>query len=322
MIDNNPRKSVISNRKKTNSNIVITGGAGFVGCHLARFILQNSSYKIILFDNLHRVNKTSLDELLSQECIQFVEGDVRDKQILTKILRNVKYVFHLAAQSNVVGAENDIDYSFTTNVIGTYNVLNTCKENGVERVIFTSSREVYGDVDTLPVKESTPLKGKNAYGVSKVAGEQYCDLFRENYGLDIRVVRLTNVYGSGDEERVVPLFCKAANHGKPLIVYGGEQVLDFIWIGDVVKALWDVANLPRWSGTMNIGGGQGISIFGLAKNIQEITGIPTSQIEVYPRREFEVKRFVADINKMRLILGWSPELPSLRHLPEVIAYYI
>jgi nucleoside-diphosphate-sugar epimerase len=321
MVDTNPSRLVFANHNDTRNRILITGGAGFIGSHLVRYIRQNSSSDIAILDNLHRVQKTVLDELLSLDGIQFIEGDIRDQEMLAQVMPDTDVVFHLAAQSNVIGAEKDIDYSFSTNVIGTFNVLKACRENKVARVVITSSREVYGDVDSLPVNETTPLRGKNAYGASKVAGEQYCDLFRESYGVDIRVVRLTNVYGSGDEDRVIPLFCKAANHGKPLIVYGGEQVLDFIWIGDVVRALWDVANLPNWSGQMNIGGGQGISIFDLAKKIQEITAIPASQIEIYPRREFEVKKFVADISNMRSTLGWSPELPSLRHLPEVLTYY-
>ncbi len=305
----------------TPGKILITGGAGFIGSHLAQFIVKNTASEIIILDNLHRVQKPVLDKLLAEERIQFVEGDIRDPEILNQVLPGVKWVFHLAAQSNVVGAEKNLDYSFTTNVIGTYNVLKACKAHEVERVIFSSSREVYGDVAAIPVSEDAPLKGKNAYGASKVTGEQYCDLFRENYGVDIRVVRLTNVYGSGDEDRVIPLFCRAANHETPLTVYGGEQVLDFIWIDDVVRALWQVAGLSSWNGAMNIGGGQGISILDLAKKIQEIASIPATQIEIVPRREFEVRRFVADIQKMRSTLGWSPELPSLRHLPEVLAYY-
>ena len=123
-------------------------------------------------------------------------------------MRGADVVFHLAAQSNVMGAVDDPDYSVTTNVIGTYNVLRAAAEAGVRRVVFTSSREVYGDPAVLPVDETRPLLAKNAYGASKVSGEAYCRTFAGTRGLEVEVVRLTNVYGPGDSGRVIPLWIK------------------------------------------------------------------------------------------------------------------
>src|SRR5262249_25559920 len=149
----------------------------------------------------------------------------------------------LAAQSNVMGAVYDADYAFSSNVTGTYNVLQAAKSAGVKRVLFTSSREVYGDPEQLPVQETSALRPKNGYGASNAAGEIYCHT-AANEGLETSILRLANVYGTRDRDRVIPLFSQAAASGAPLTLYGGEQVLDFVWIDTVVDALIKAAFGP------------------------------------------------------------------------------
>src|SRR4029077_13273970 len=127
----------------------------------------------------------------------------------------------------------DLNYTFNTNVAGTFNLLQAAKSNGVRRVVFASSREVYGDPRQLPVPETAPIKPKNSYGASKAAGEAYCGAFgRED--LEIAVLRLANVYGPGDAGRVLPLFMGSALQDLPLVLYGGQQILDFVWIDVVI----------------------------------------------------------------------------------------
>jgi UDP-glucose 4-epimerase len=305
----------------TNSPIVILGGAGFIGSHLIRKLSESTDTEILVLDNLHRPCEGILDQWREYQNVKFVEGDIRDKTCLSGVFRGAGMVFHLAAQSNVIGAQADLDYSFTTNVVGTYNVLQTAREQGVGRVIFTSSREVYGEPETIPVSENARLWAKNAYGSSKITGELYCQVFRQQHGLDVRILRLSNVYGPGDEDRVIPLFCRAANQGTPLTVYGGSQVIDFIWIEDVVRALLDIAELDHWDGPVNIGGGQGVSIAELAAKVKELYADPAITIDIRPAREIEVTRYIADLKKMRLMLGWVPDSPSLLHLKETASFY-
>src|SRR5207245_6973446 len=150
--------------------------------------------------------------------------------------RGPNVVCQLAAQSNVMGAVYDADYAFGSNVTGTFNVLRAAASAGVKRVVFTSSREVYGDPRQLPVRESCPIRPKNGYGASKAAGEVYCRA-AANDGLETVILRVTNVYGTRDRDRVVPLFARSAGSGSPLTLYGGKQVLDFVWIDTVVDAL-------------------------------------------------------------------------------------
>ena len=118
-------------------------------------------------------------------------------------MADATYVFHLAAQSNVMGAIENIDYSFETNVVGTYNVLKAAHAARAKRVLFASSREVYGEAQYVPVDEAHPIASKNTYGASKVAGETYCQVFATNFGLETIILRLANVYGSRDFGRVI-----------------------------------------------------------------------------------------------------------------------
>lgn len=290
--------------------ILVTGGAGFIGSHLVDQLVRQRAYRVVVIDNLKRGRLANLAQ--SMEQIEFIEGDIRNRELIARATRDVDTVFHLAAQSNVLGAVADLDYSFTTNVVGTVEVLRAAKEAGVRRVIFTSSREVYGEPQSLPVIEAAPLAPKNAYGASKAAGEMYCRVF-SNDGLAVRVVRLANVYGPRDFDRVIPIFLDQAGRGEPLTIFGGQQILDFVWIGTVVDALIKVSELPEWPGPVNVGSGQPTTILDLASKVVALLG-SSSEIRVVPQRSVEVSRFLASTEQMEKILGIAPAVDPLAHL--------
>jgi UDP-glucose 4-epimerase len=297
--------------------VLVTGGAGFIGAHLvARLVARGD--EVIVFDNMKRGRREKVDELLRDSRGRLVEDDIRRFDALAGAVRGCDVVFHLAAQSNVMGAVTDPDYSITTNVLGTFNVLRSAAEARVPRVVFTSSREVYGDPQTLPVAEDQPLLAKNSYGASKVAGEAYCRTFAATHGLHVDVVRLTNVYGPGDRDRVIPLWLTAAQEGRDLVVYGGKQVIDFLWVGTAVDALLLAAarGLP---GPVNIGSGVATNIVDLAERVLRVTGA-TSRIVRTAAREPEVAKFVANTERMRS-LGLVPETDPLGHLGELVPMY-
>ena len=227
-------------------------------------------------------------------------------------------VFHLAAQSNVLGAVHDIDYSFSTNVIGTFNVLRTARDAGAKRVIFTSSREVYGDAHQLPVPESAPLCPKNAYGASKGAGEAYCQAFG-NDGLETVILRLANVYGPRDCDRVIPLFVENALHGKPLTINGGDQVVDFVWIGVVLDALIQAGLGEHIKGPVNVASGKGTMISELATRVLKETSVQGT-LQYVPRHPAEVRGFVADVTRAKSDFNIDSRKDPLSHLDEVIAF--
>ncbi|HEX5478697.1 MAG TPA: NAD-dependent epimerase/dehydratase family protein [Dehalococcoidia bacterium] len=297
-------------------NVLVTGGAGFIGAHLVDRIVGTTDDHVVVLDNLRRGRRQRIRQ--HEPYLTFVEGDIRDRDVLRSAMQGCDVVYHLAAQSNVMGAIEDAEYSFTTNVGGTFNVLLTAAELGVRRVVFSSSREVYGEPEYVPVDEDHPLRPKNPYGASKLAGEAYCRTFAHCYGIDVAVCRLANVYGVGDRDRVIPLWLERASGARDLEVFGGNQILDFVWIGRVVDALLHAGEhgLPE---TTNIGSGTGTSILELAARIISVAGSSARSVRL-PARGPEVGRFVADTSRMRA-LGLEPDADPLAHLPEVARSY-
>jgi UDP-glucose 4-epimerase len=290
-------------------HVLVTGGAGFIGTHLVRTLLEDPTVTIRVLDNLSRGWNT----FSGISRIEFLRGDIRDRRTVLAAMDGIDLVYHLAAQSNVLGAVRDLDYSFAANVVGTYEVLSAARACGCRRLVFTSSREVYGEVAVLPVPESASLNPKNAYGASKAAGELYCRVFVES-GMDVVLFRLANVYGPGDSDRVIPRFVTNALAGLPLVIYGENKILDFVWIGDVVDALLKAQTAPIAGQTLNIGSGEGIILPELAQSVLRVTG-SSSLIQSASARTMEIDRFVADIRLAERLLGYHPST-ALAHLPE------
>lgn len=291
---------------------LVTGGAGFIGAHLVTALAAGGD-EVVVLDNLRRGDRSKLAPLEAEGTVRFVGGDVRDLETVRKAMRGVQRVYHLAAQSNVLGAVSDIDYSFTSNVVGTYQVLVAAREAAVERVVFSSSREAYGEVDRLPVAEDRPMNPKNAYGASKVAGEVYCRTFQSTYGLDVSVLRLANVYGPGDRDRVIPIWLDRARRGDDLELYGGTQVLDLIPVGLVVEALQRAGDRPLNGEPVNVGSGSGTTLRSLAARVQRLPGVDVG-LQLLPGRAVELTRFVADVSRMRTTLGLEPPVEPLVEL--------
>ena len=219
-----------------------------------------------------------------------------------------------------MGAVTDIDYSFSTNVGGTLNVLKMAQWAGARRVVFTSSREVYGEALWLPVDESHPYNCKNPYGASKAAGEMYTKVFHRMGNLTVAVLRLANAYGPRDTGRVIPLWIERALKGENLIVYGGQQLIDFVWIDTVVDALLRAAQLDTVDQPINVGSGRGVPLLNLAERILTLTG-SASRLEVLPARSAEVGRFTADITRMQEQLNLQPPADPLFGLPKLVEWF-
>jgi UDP-glucose 4-epimerase len=298
-------------------NIVVTGAAGFIGQHLVRRLLSRTSDMIVGVDNLHRGRWDGLLELVHQKPLRLIEGDVRDPGLLSNATRGAHIVFHLAAQSNVLGAVADIGYSFETNVVGTFNVLRAARVAGVRCVVFASSREVYGEPHALPVEENFPLAAKNAYGASKIAAEAYCRVF-DSAEMRVVILRLANVYGPGDRDRVIPIFVERVKQGLPLVLYGGEQVIDFVPVDFVVEAIVRAADV-RPAEPVNVGSGRGTALKDLARLLLKLDGSSVGW-EIAPARPVEVTRFVANVERMRRRLGLEPPEDPLVQVPSLLAH--
>jgi len=293
--------------------VLITGGAGFLGSHLADALVRRGD-EVVVLDNYRRGRPENLRDV--RDRVSLVQGDVRDEADLAQCLPGTEVVFHLAAQSNVMGSLEDLDYSFSSNVTGTFNVLQACVANGVRRIVFASSREVYGDPASLPVREDAPLAPKNPYGASKVAGEAYCKAWQRSYGIECQVLRFANLFGPRDRDRVIPLWLERAALGEDLQLYGGDQVLDFLWVGQAVDGLMAAARCEL-DGPVNVGSGRGIRLGDLAARILGLRPT-TSRLSVQGSRSVEVSRFVADTTRMRQVLGVVANPDSLDvHLSEM-----
>lgn len=299
------------------AKIVVTGGAGFIGSHLVDRLLENGWPEVVVLDNLHRGRIENLAAHRAEPRFDFILGDIRNAATVASALRGATTVYHLAAQSTVMGAVEDADYSFETNVVGTFNVLRAAHEAGTRTVVFASSREVYGDPIDLPVAEDQPLLAVNTYGASKVAGEAYCRAFRRTFGLHCITLRLANVYGPRDVGRVIPLWLERAALGQDLEIYGGKQLIDFVWSEQVVDALIRAADIRGPLPPINIGSGTGTRIIDLARRIIRLSG-SRSRVSIQQARAVEVTRFVANVKRMQQMLGIEPPDDPLVYLDRLV----
>jgi UDP-glucose 4-epimerase len=298
--------------------IVVTGGAGFVGSHLVDRLLAGTQAHVLVLDNLSRGQLSNLVGHIAETRLEVVHGDIRDSDTVVNALRGATLVYHLAAQSTVMGGVTAAEYTFSTNIVGTFNVLRAAAMCGVERIVFTSSREVYGEPINLPVDEDSPLLAINSYGASKVAGEAYCRAFRRELGLQTTILRLANVYGPRDFGRVIPLWVDQASAGRNLDVYGGKQVIDFVWIGQVVDALVQAAEFDGALPPINVGSGTGTRIVDLARRILRLAD-RQGHVGLQPARSMEVTRYIANVERMQQLLKIDPPLDPLAQLPKMFA---
>lgn len=297
--------------------VMVTGGAGFIGSHLVDRLLKDG-FKVRVIDNLFRGKRENIAAHLNHPDFEFFEDDIRDYERIRTRFENCHIVFHLAAQSNVMGAVENLDYSFNTNVVGTFNVLKAAREAGVRRLIFTSSREAYGEAQYLPVDEKHPLNSKNTYGASKVAGEKYCQVFHNMGAFETVILRLANVYGERDFDRVIPIFLNNVARHEDIHVFGGKQVIDFVSIEIVVQALMEaMENKKAAEGPTNVGSGRETTLFQLAERIMQLTG-SHNKVVVDPPRSVEVVKFTADIRRFKSIFNVDVPQDPLYYLETMI----
>lgn len=279
---------------------VVTGGAGFIGSHLAIALLAEG-YAVKVVDNLSGGKREKVPE-----GAEFFEQDVNETTALTKVMIGAEFVFHLAALPRV---QYSIEHPIETNranVDGTVSVLSAAQDAGVKRVVYSASSSVYGDQAVMPLTEDMPAGPKSPYGLQKYIGELYCRIFSEVYGLPTVSLRYFNVYGPGADPEgayalVIAKFLKQRSLGKPMTIAGdGTQTRDFTHVRDVVRANILVARSEKVGKgeVINIGAGQNASVARVAKLI----GGP---IEHIPAR-LEPHDTLADNSRAKELLGWEP----------------
>ena len=289
----------------------MTGGAGFIGSNLVRALLERGDDVRVLdnFSTGSRANLAGLD-------VEIVEGELRSYERVHNAVRGSEVVFHLGALGSVPRSVQDPLTSSAVNVEGTLNVLLAARDEGIRRVVFSSSSSVYGSSGTLPRTEAMPVDPISPYGVAKLAAERYCVSFSRVYeGVESVVLRYFNVFGPrqspySEYAAVVPLFITAIGRGEPVTIYGdGEQSRDFTYVANVVDATLRAADAADASGRIfNIAAGRPATVNELADEIGRLLGKPVEKVQL-PPRPGDVRDSWADVSEARAALGYELSVP-------------
>lgn len=248
--------------KLEGSRVLVIGGAGFIGSHVVKRLLNEDVKEIVIYDNFVRGKHENINQSLKDPRVRIfdVGGDVRDIDILHDAMKGMDYVFHLAAMW-LLHCKDYPRTAFEVNIAGTFNVLEACVKNNIKKLVYSSSASVYGDALQVPMTEEHPFNNKNFYGATKIAGEAMCTAYNDRYGLPIVGLRYMNVYGPGQDQNaaytgVIPIMLNKIDQNDPPTINGdGTQAYDFIYVDDVaecnIKALISPVNI----GFYNVGTG-------------------------------------------------------------------
>ena len=306
--------------------ILVTGGAGFIGSHLVDALASMSDTEIVVLDNLTHGSVENVKQHLDAAGFELVRGDVRDRDLVRRLIADVDYVFHLAALIEVQTSLKEPQLTDEINVRGTLNILEAARDADVKRIVYASSCAVYGEPKFLPVSEEHPTAPLSPYGASKLAAEAYCIAYHHTYGLKTVALRYFNVYGPrqfrGPYSGVITIFLERALQGKPLIIYGdGKQTRDFVYVKDVVDACILAASKQTAIGhAINVGTGKETSIIELADIIKRLTGASVP-IKHDPPLKGDIRKSVSDTRKAERLLGYKPEFTLAKGLKETYAWF-
>jgi nucleoside-diphosphate-sugar epimerase len=310
----------------TMKNVLVTGGAGFIGSALSRKLLDLPQVKkVVVIDNLSSGHKHNLDNLGAR--LEFHHADVRDLPTLESLFDGIDVVFHQAAIPSVPLSIDQPELTHCANVDGTFNVLLAAHRRRVSRVVYAASSSAYGDTETVPSSEADVPRPKSPYAVQKLAGEYYARTFSDCYGLDTVSLRYFNVFGprqdpSSTYSGVISLFCNAViNRRAPVIFGDGEQTRDFTYVENIVALNILAALSPRSPGQIYNGGtGYRVTLNELWRALTKI-----EQIELSPHyasaREGDVKHSQADVTAARRDLGYEPRVGLTEGLARTIEWY-
>ncbi|MDH7500473.1 MAG: NAD-dependent epimerase/dehydratase family protein [candidate division NC10 bacterium] len=259
------------------AKVAVIGGAGLIGSHLVDQLRQEEVAEIRVYDNLYRGSRENLEQSLKDPRVRLMEGDILKVKDLRAALEGVDYVFHLAAAWLLECLEKP-RLAVDVNVMGTFNVLEACRDLGIQRLIFSSSASVYGNAVTIPMREDHPFNNRTLYGATKIAGEQLCRAFHEMYRLNYVGLRYMNVYGPRQDYKsaytvVIMKILDRIDQGLPPLIYGdGSQSYDFIYVEDAAAANLCALKADAVDEFYNVGMGVMTSINELTHLLLEMTG--------------------------------------------------
>jgi nucleoside-diphosphate-sugar epimerase len=295
----------------------VTGGAGFIGSHLVDGLLA-AGWTVRVVDDFSSGREENLAEALPR--IELLRGDFADPEVARAAVSGVEVVFHQGAIPSVPRSVAEPLRTHRANVDGTLLVLESARQAGVRRVVFAASSSAYGNTEVLPKVETMPAAPLSPYALQKYAGEVYCRLYNDLYGLETVALRYFNIFGPRQDPTsayaaVIPLFATRCLRGEPPTIHGdGEQSRDFTFVADAVAANLAAADAPKAAGAViNVAGGRRVTLNQLLATIQEIVGSAVIPIHGPPRAG-DVRDSLADLGRARELLGWEPAVPIERGL--------
>lgn len=290
---------------------LVTGGAGFVGSHLVDGLLA-AGWSVRVLDDFSSGRDANLAHALAR--IELLRGDLADPETAARAVIGADVVFHEGAVPSVPRSVAEPVRTNRANVDGTLNVLESARQASVRRVVFAASSSAYGDTEVLPKVETMPPNPRSPYALQKFAGEVYCRLYHELYGLETVALRYFNVFGPRQDPKseyaaVVPRFATACLRGEPAHINGdGEQSRDFTFVADTVRANLLAADAPKAPGhVINVAGGRRISLNELLATLQRITNTKVPAVHG-PARVGDVRHSLADLGRARDLLGFEPAI--------------
>jgi UDP-glucose 4-epimerase len=300
-------------------HVLVTGGCGFIGANLVRFLCDHTSWRVSVVDDL----RAGTADAVPPDLAAVTVGDVSDAAILEPALDSVDAVIHLASQTGVQPSVENPPADFEGNTRATFRVLDACRRLGVPRVVFASSGAAVGEVPP-PIHEEVVPKPVSPYGASKLAGEAYCRAFAASFGMDAVALRFSNVYGpfSAHKKNAVPTFIKRCLTGEPIVIYGdGGQTRDFIYVEDLCDAILRATDADDIGGEVfQVATGIETSIGDVARLVKDVVG-GDAEVRFEAKRPGEVYRSRADIGKARRVLGFDPTIDLREGITRTAAWY-
>ncbi len=307
------------------ARVLVTGGAGFIGSHLAHALVRRGD-QVTVLDNLFSGKEENLADV--RDRIEFIRGDIRDLETVRGAMRGVEFVLHEAAVASVPRSMADPVLTTTANVLGTLHVLMAAAEAKARRVVFAASSSAYGDTG-VPVQVETMMPApRSPYAASKVACEVFCSAFHRSFGIETVALRYFNVFGPGQDPlsqyaAVVPRFVTAALEGRAPTIYGdGRQSRDFCFIDNIVRANLLALEAPGAAGRVfNVGCGGTHDLLELLDCVFEAVGRRVEPV-FEPARPGDVPRSCASIDAAREVLGYDVEVDFREGVRRTVAWFV
>lgn len=301
-------------------HVLVTGGCGFIGANLVRFLRERTPWRVRVIDNLQTGDSGHVPEKLAE----VVVGNVADATALEPALEGIDAVIHLASTTGVVPSVEDPVWDFEGNPLPTFRLLDACRRRGIDRVVFASSGATLGEAPP-PVNEEVLPRPLSPYGAGKLVGEAYCQAFAGSYGMQTAALRFSNVYGPFSLRKkgnAVPNFIRRSLSNEPIVIYGdGTQTRDFIHVDDLCDCIHRATTTDGLAGDVfQVAMGVETAIADLAELVQKVTGAE-SEIQFEPKRAGEIHRSWADISKARRVLGFNPQVDLEQGISQTVAWY-